>query len=411
MKWLLRSIALTVATCCTLASGPIGAVEISVSASVEGEVVTATVHLTDIADLPSPTIDSLDLELHYTPSVLELLDSMPGEVFTAGGAVPVHTVGVGDGVIKVAIATFVSALPIEGGALWVARFQVRPGALSSSTNLNLTRAAINEDQPELLLSEAGLEDATVSVVQGGFSLYSPPTEGEIGCAEFLAASGADEISRFDLTEQRYVSCAPPTEVFTVRPGVGYVLRASSPQVFATAGAGGCRNLDFVAGLNLVGLPQPAPGQRCAAMLESLGASANGAAIQRFDDVSGRFESCAVDVNGNPRGTDFSLESGQGYLVYMPGPATFESPQCAAATGFELTVAKGSATADETPAPVLAVRPPALIRRSTSPPRTSAATSKRFSAHAQHRGVGDSHVPIAQRNRNISNRRWHGGSWR
>jgi hypothetical protein len=80
----------------------------------------------------------------------------------------------------------------------------------------------------------------------------------------------------------------------------------------------CGPMDLRQGLNVTGFACPPDGYTAFDLLNALGAE-NVISIQRFDTDSGTFETAGFNESLQPSGVDFSIVSGEGYLIQMQQP--------------------------------------------------------------------------------------------
>jgi len=156
-------------------------------------------------------------------------------------------------------------------------------------------------------------------LQRGFNLFSYPSEpsSNLYCAELQSKLGATRLSRLNLQTQLLEHCSELE--FPILPGIGYSLDLAAEGSFDFEEVASCPSLDLVAGMNLISVPTPAEGMSCYDLLEAIGNAEVVSAIQRFDAVAGRYQSCAYDHSGlsdMPLGTEFPIIQGEAYWVSM-----------------------------------------------------------------------------------------------
>lgn len=179
---------------------------------------------------------------------------------------------------------------------------------------------------ELLILPRVAHAADVEVMlRQGLNLYAHPVAVPDGfsCVDLQQLFGADAVFRLDGALQRFEACLPPDTTFPIRPGEGYVVQMPGTAAFPLTGEPGCAAFDLPAGFHLLGVPTPAAGLSCYALLRAIGDGTVVAAVQRFDPVSGSFQACGYTdgaAPGDPGGTDFPIRTGEGYLVSMRQPA-------------------------------------------------------------------------------------------
>ena len=77
----------------------------------------------------------------------------------------------------------------------------------------------------------------------------------------------------------------------------------------------CHTWDLDAGFSIVGTPCAAEALSAFQLLNNLGAE-NVSSIQRFNAITGKFETAAFDESGQPKGLDFLIMPGEGYYIHM-----------------------------------------------------------------------------------------------
>lgn len=161
-----------------------------------------------------------------------------------------------------------------------------------------------------------------------------PAENDI-CRELLVKLGTpaeiQSIARLNPTLQRFETCDQQGgQNFPITLGEGYVVRMATAKTVTISGQPTCPSVVTLApGANLIGHPKPRADLHCFGLLTGMGTSAVNA-IQRFNTITGAFETCIwVDNGGGPQpaGVDFPIISGEGYLVHTltGGPVTL--PGC------------------------------------------------------------------------------------
>lgn len=167
-------------------------------------------------------------------------------------------------------------------------------------------------------STASVSRATDVSLHSGFNLFSYPIQLPIqglSCADLKTDLGAELLKRLDGGDQIFRTCQEND--FLIESGEGYVVRMGQDANVPFNGDSGCQPINLFPGLNLIGVPTPAPGSGCYDMLARLGDAKSIASIQRFDKDQGRFFSCEYDLtlaNPQPQGTNFPILSSEAYLV-------------------------------------------------------------------------------------------------
>lgn len=77
----------------------------------------------------------------------------------------------------------------------------------------------------------------------------------------------------------------------------------------------CVSHDLNSGVNFLGISCTGAGTTANQLLMDLGEE-NATSIQRFNSVTGRFETVGFDENGSPVGRDFTIAPGEGYFLHM-----------------------------------------------------------------------------------------------
>jgi len=91
----------------------------------------------------------------------------------------------------------------------------------------------------------------------------------------------------------------------------------------------CPDYNLRSGLNIISHPMPPIDLSCFDVLSFIGNDFV-RSLQRFDVVTGKFETCLFpdgDINSLPEGSDFTIRSGKGYLIYVNSDVNTTLPGC------------------------------------------------------------------------------------
>lgn len=168
----------------------------------------------------------------------------------------------------------------------------------------------------------------------GFNLFSypgtvPPQYAT--CQGLLAALGTTEevesLSRFNVVNQQFERCTIGGGInFAIQPGEGYLVETKVATEVILPAQPVCPSVNLSAGLNLIGHPSPKADLTCFGFLNGFGANTV-ATIQRFNGMTGRFESCTWDQSGQAAGMDFQIVAGEGYFLHVLTGGNLTLPGC------------------------------------------------------------------------------------
>ena len=103
--------------------------------------------------------------------------------------------------------------------------------------------------------------------------------------------------------------------FELVSGQGVFARVTKDSVLSLKGAVSCQSIDLYAGINIVGF-QCLPSEYSAyQLLNAIGDSTVVTSIQRFDPITGRFQTSVYEA-GVANGSDFLILVGEAYLIHM-----------------------------------------------------------------------------------------------
>lgn len=109
----------------------------------------------------------------------------------------------------------------------------------------------------------------------------------------------------------------PTDSFTLQSGHGYMIdMAEDAEIIIRGSLIASDSKDLVAGTNLIGFRQVPEGYSAFQLLQDIGTPADIADIQRFNSMTGRYETAVYGLLGTASGTDFPIRRGEGYIVAM-----------------------------------------------------------------------------------------------
>jgi len=190
--------------------------------------------------------------------------------------------------------------------------------------------------PEWCFTTQGLPEYRISLVQG-FNLFAypaaVPAESDT-CQKLLANLGTStevqRIMHFNPAVQHFESCDwQGGQDFSINSGEGYLVWMTTAKTVTVRGKPTCPALTLTPGINLIGHAQPPADFRCFDFLNDLG-TGKVTAIQRFNTITGAFETCIFADNGNgpqPAGVDFPIAQGVGYIVHRLTGGTVVLPGC------------------------------------------------------------------------------------
>ena len=161
-------------------------------------------------------------------------------------------------------------------------------------------------------------------LKAGFNLFGYPVDVPAGYTAFdlLADLGTEaeieKIQRYNATTgefetARYDSGVPAGTAFAILPGEGYIVSMRVDKSVAFSGQVTCPDINLAPGINIVSLPCIPPGYSSHDLLTYLGFPEEIASIQRFNRLTGAFETTAFH-DGMPSGVSFELINGEGYLI-------------------------------------------------------------------------------------------------
>ncbi len=175
-------------------------------------------------------------------------------------------------------------------------------------------------------SNAGSYPHTTMIqLHQGFNLMAIPAEvlGRSDLRDWLDTFGnsteIEKVLAYDREQGKFVTLVPgaaDVPEFVLQGGEGMIVYArQEKEVNFTSML--CGSHDLTPGMNVVGFACPPDGYSAFDLLDALGAD-NAFSIQRFNADTGKFETAAFDIeNGNQiSGVDFTIVSGEGYIVYM-----------------------------------------------------------------------------------------------
>ena len=112
--------------------------------------------------------------------------------------------------------------------------------------------------------------------------------------------------------------------FPVVAGEGYILQSNQAFAKTFNASIQCNDINLTQGLSMISLSCFPHGFSAYDLLEHMGGSSIVSSIQRFNPVTGLFET-ATFLNGSPVGVDFNLSNTEAYLVHAKQVAIVESP--------------------------------------------------------------------------------------
>ncbi len=136
--------------------------------------------------------------------------------------------------------------------------------------------------------------------------------------ERLGGSGyIEKLGAFNPTAGSIVEFEPGStanEDYTLLGGEGIIVYAAQDHRFFFADKV-CVDIDLRAGINLVGLVCAPDGYTAFDLLERLGME-NAASIQRYDTVTGGFQTVGYSEYGQLNGENFTIVTGEAYFLQM-----------------------------------------------------------------------------------------------
>lgn len=134
-------------------------------------------------------------------------------------------------------------------------------------------------------------------------------------------TGSDSISEIqsfqggNLTQVAFINNGLEGDDFPLSSGEGVLAFIDSPKSIPFLDAVDCPAIDFFAGANMIGIRCIPSGYSAFQMLSDIGDENSIVAIQRLNRETSRYET-AIYENGIPTGIDFSIQSGEAYIVHM-----------------------------------------------------------------------------------------------
>lgn len=158
-------------------------------------------------------------------------------------------------------------------------------------------------------------------LNSGFNLFSYPVTPPINykCSELKTELGAEQVSRLDTQTQQFKSCLDSQPDFSILAGEGYVVNSLTHVQIGINGEAVCPEINLAEGINIIGIPTPPSGMGCYDLLQAIGDKQSVASIQQFNTQTGSYDSCVydrIDPTNTPLGSNFSIASGQAYMVSM-----------------------------------------------------------------------------------------------
>ena len=136
--------------------------------------------------------------------------------------------------------------------------------------------------------------------------------------------------RIDEAGQRLIGCTLSSGIdFPITNREAYFANLYQDHELTLQGQILCEAVDLTPGVNLRGHAKPAVGLSCYSWLNALGAD-KVTAIQGFDRTTDRFETCAFEMGDAvqvPKGTDFPIAPGAGYLLNAVSAGSLTLPGC------------------------------------------------------------------------------------
>ncbi|OGT33819.1 MAG: hypothetical protein A2W28_12745 [Gammaproteobacteria bacterium RBG_16_51_14] len=165
------------------------------------------------------------------------------------------------------------------------------------------------------------------ILNSGYNLFAYPVEApsDLKAFSLLQALGSpSEVNSIDcfvpetgtFERAQFVNGIPEGINFLVMRGEGYVIHMNAQKVVDFSGATDCPNLSLKRGMNLVGIPCPPAAYTAFNLLHDIGSQFEVQKIERFNSVTGMYETAMFDAGGIAGGTNFPIKNGEGYIIYM-----------------------------------------------------------------------------------------------
>ena len=156
-----------------LTTGAVSAADLALSDNLSGAPASTVTALLTINNVGGLSIESLDIELSYDPTVLTFLAGRNGPGLDGGAFAPTTPVTNDQGgrVLISGTTLLVGVIPAEGAVLFELDFEIRPYAtVGVATFQDLVEVRINESL--VFTSQGGAPNATAGLI--GVSIDSPP---------------------------------------------------------------------------------------------------------------------------------------------------------------------------------------------------------------------------------------------
>ena len=173
---------------------------------------------------------------------------------------------------------------------------------------------------------------TIVDLVAGFNMIGVPADTTIepDMEQMLITLGdsteIDKVLVFDQAAGKYTTFIPESgtnPLLTLQPGDGMIVYATGEKT-VTFTSRLCAAIDLKPGRNLLGFACAPDGYTAFELLQVLG-SEDAASIQRYNPVTGHFETAGFNVAGQLYGVNFSIQAGEGYFVHMHQAVTVHLP--------------------------------------------------------------------------------------
>ena len=192
--------------------------------------------------------------------------------------------------------------------------------VSDITSLQTTVTMHTTDGDIALSANFAYGEITVPIYKG-FNLISIPDDvsGNPDLRDWMPVIGdsteIEKVMAYDDQTDEYITLipdSPDNPGFILTNGEGLIVYAKQDKE-AVFNSQHCTVLDLKKGHNLIGFGCPPDDYSAFELLIELG-SENASSVQRYNPITGQFESAGFDENDQPVGVDFMIVPGEGYFI-------------------------------------------------------------------------------------------------